>query len=120
MTVALDSFHAEYEQGYRWRKAWMALANKGEPNRLQSKQERIEHRAVLANGRVGKAMRAMDAAKAVSMPSAPVKMPKSMLLQSIVEAGRCLGVAQAKNDKDAIAYWSMKTDELVAIGTAEN
>lgn len=43
----------------------------------------------------------------------PLKMPKSALLQSIAEAGRCLGVAQAKGDKDAIAYWSEKVDELV-------
>lgn len=53
----------EYEQGNRWRAAWLALANKREPNRLQAKQDRIEHRAFLANGRVGRAMRARDAQK---------------------------------------------------------
>lgn len=35
-------------------------------------------------------------------------------LHSIAESARCLGVAQAKDDKDAITYWSAKVDELTA------
>lgn len=48
----------------------------------------------------------------------PLKMPLRALLHSLAEAGRCLGVAQEKGDKDAIAYWSAKVDELVAQGIA--
>lgn len=48
--------------------------------------------------------------------SEPATMPLKSLLHSIAEAGRCLGVAQAKDDKHAIAYWSSKVDELVANG----
>ena len=61
--MSLDSIQHEYDQGCRWRAAWLALAKTPEPNRLQAKQERIERRAVLANGRVGRAMRAADTAR---------------------------------------------------------
>lgn len=36
----------------------------------------------------------------------------SMLTQSLIEAGRCLGVAQAKNDADAVIYWNAELERL--------
>lgn len=47
------------------------------------------------------------------------RIPKAAFLHSIAEAGRCLGVAQEKGDKDAMTYWSAKVDELVACGIAD-
>lgn len=47
-------------------------------------------------------------------------MPLPSLFHSLVESGRCLGVAQEKGDKDAMAYWSSKVDEFVAYGMEFN
>lgn len=42
---------------------------------------------------------------------------EQLIRHSIAEAGRCLGVAQVKDDKEAIKYWSAKLDKLVVVGT---
>lgn len=83
--MSLNTAIKEYEQGHRWRAAWQKLASRTEPNRLQSRQERIEHRAILANGRVARAMRAMDAAP----PTAPEAAPETLagVLRAIVQDG---------------------------------
>ena len=36
----------------------------------------------------------------------------SHMVHQIAEAARCLGVAQVKNDSEAIQYWTTKVDEL--------
>ena len=57
---ALASELAEYERLFAWRAAWSALANKFEPNRLQSRQERIERKAVICNSKIRALMHAFD------------------------------------------------------------
>lgn len=52
---------AEYERLYAWRARWGALSSKREPGRLQSRQERIERRAVHCNGQISALMRRYDA-----------------------------------------------------------
>ncbi len=51
---------AEYERLYVWRKRWGALASKLEPGRLQSRQERIERRAIRCNHQILALMRRYD------------------------------------------------------------
>lgn len=36
----------------------------------------------------------------------------SLLTQSLIEAGRCLGVAQATNDPEGMAYWEAQVNRL--------
>lgn len=57
---ALPSELNEYERLFAWRAAWQALANKFESNRLQSRQERIERKAVICNNKIHALMRAFD------------------------------------------------------------
>lgn len=52
---------AEYERLFAWRDRWAALASKRELGRLQSRKERIEHRAVRCNGQIKALMRHCDA-----------------------------------------------------------
>lgn len=52
---------AEYERLYAWRARWAALASMREPGRLQSRQERIERRAVRCNAQIKALMRHYDA-----------------------------------------------------------
>lgn len=52
---------AEYERLHAWRERWAALASKLEPGRLQSRQERIERRALHCNGQIKALMRRYDA-----------------------------------------------------------
>lgn len=40
----------------------------------------------------------------------------AIFLNSLAEAARCQGVAQAKGDEDANAYWTRKVDSMVATG----
>lgn len=40
------------------------------------------------------------------------KVGVSVLTQALIEAGRCLGVAQAKNDTDAVAHWTAEIERL--------
>lgn len=51
---------AEYARLRSWRARWGALANKREPGRLQSRQERIERRAVICNNKIRALMRDFD------------------------------------------------------------
>lgn len=51
---------AEYERLYAWRAAWTALSCKKEPGRLQSRQERIERRAVACNHKIRALMQSYD------------------------------------------------------------
>lgn len=50
----------KYNTADFWRINWMRLANKSEQNRLQSKQERIERRAVRANNRIGRILNSLN------------------------------------------------------------
>ncbi len=52
---------AEYERLFAWRARWAALASKREMGRLQSRQERIERRAVRCNAQIKALMRHYDA-----------------------------------------------------------
>ncbi len=52
---------AEYERLFAWRARWAALAAMREPDRLQSRQERIERRALRCNGQIRALMRCYDA-----------------------------------------------------------
>lgn len=50
---------------------------------------------------------------AVKVTRATVKQTGvSTLTQSLIEAGRCLGVAQAKNDVDGMAHWNSQVERL--------
>lgn len=60
MSTATDQELAEYERLYAWRTRWTALAKKTEPGRLQSRQERIDRRALICNLKIAKAMHAFD------------------------------------------------------------
>lgn len=51
---------SEYERLATWRARWVALASKREPGRLQSRQERIERRALVCNLKIAKVMHAFD------------------------------------------------------------
>lgn len=57
-----QEFRARYEIDYKWRDAWLKLLNTREPNRLQSREDRIARRANLANNRIAKLMRDYDKA----------------------------------------------------------
>lgn len=63
---------ARYELDYSWRAAWGKLASKLERGRLQLRQERIEHRAKLANNRIGRLMAEFD-----SLPRSMPQMPEA-------------------------------------------
>lgn len=60
MGTATTQELAEYERLYAWRARWGALASRREPGRLQSRQERIERRALLCNLKIAKLMHAFD------------------------------------------------------------
>lgn len=60
MTAKPDE-RAEYERLAAWRARWGALASKREMGRLQSRQERIERRALVCNLKIAKLMHAFDA-----------------------------------------------------------
>lgn len=51
---------SEYERLARWRARWTTLSAKREPNRLQSRQERIDAKAQSANNAIGALMRTFD------------------------------------------------------------
>lgn len=57
-----DELKARYEIDCKWRAAWVAMANKFEKGRLQSRQEAIERKAALANSRIFVLMKRFDAA----------------------------------------------------------
>lgn len=54
--MSRDDLKSEYFKA----DAWLALAKKIEPNRLQLRQERIERRAVTANNRVAQTIQKLD------------------------------------------------------------
>ena len=54
---AIQEELAEYERLFAWRARWAALASKREMGRLQSRQERIERRAVRCNAQIKALMR---------------------------------------------------------------
>lgn len=56
----------DYNRLHSWRAAWGRLANKHEPGRLQSRQDRIEHRATLCNIKIRRLMRTFDSRVGVS------------------------------------------------------
>lgn len=58
--AATPEERAEYERLSAWRARWTALASKREPGRLQSRQERIERRALVCNLRIANVMHAFD------------------------------------------------------------
>jgi hypothetical protein len=58
---ATSDEHAAYDLLCFWRSSWLKLAYRYEHNRLQSKQERIERRATIANNKIGKLMLDFDA-----------------------------------------------------------
>lgn len=58
-TATLEE-RAEYDRLSAWRARWAALASKREPGRLQSRQERIERRALVCNLQIAKVMHAFD------------------------------------------------------------
>lgn len=59
--MAAPDVQAEYERLFAWRERWERLARKTYPDRLQSRQERIERRAVQCNGQIRALMRRYDA-----------------------------------------------------------
>ena len=60
-TNATQEELAEYERLHTWRTRWGALASKRGPGRLQSRQERIERKALRCNGQIKALMRRYDA-----------------------------------------------------------
>jgi hypothetical protein len=60
MYMTIDEMKARYELDYKWRKAWTKLACKHELGRLQSRQEKIERRARIANNRIAALMHQFD------------------------------------------------------------
>jgi hypothetical protein len=55
---------ADYEKAFTWRDLWNRLSNrkpKSERGRLQSRHDRIERRAMIANNRIAYLMREIDA-----------------------------------------------------------
>jgi len=66
MNKVVQLMMERYDKDAAWRSAWNALANsdrrKGRWN-LQTQQEYIEHRAVLANNRIAKLMHDFDEIK---------------------------------------------------------
>lgn len=66
---AIEWFNAEYERLDRWRVRWVALNAKREPNRLQSRQDRIDERARRANNAIGALMRQFDSSTNQSYPN---------------------------------------------------
>lgn len=104
--MSVNAAMNEYEQGFRWRSAWQDLSCKKEPGRLQTRQERIEHRAILANARVGRAMREMDAltAAAAPQPGTPDPAPATLMgvLRAIVQDGY-LSETNAARARDVLA-----------------
>jgi hypothetical protein len=58
--TATPEERAEYERLAAWRARWVALASKREPGRLQSRQERIERRALVCNLKITKVMHSFD------------------------------------------------------------
>ena len=59
----------EYERLDRWRVRWVALNAKREPNRLQSRQDRIDERARRANNAIGALMRQFDSSTKQPTPN---------------------------------------------------
>lgn len=53
-------YQRDYEKAFRWRDAWTRLAARKDRGRLQSRQEAIERRAKLANGRIANLMHRFD------------------------------------------------------------
>jgi hypothetical protein len=60
MCMTVDEIKARGEIDDKWRSAWTKLACKHEPGRLQSKQEKIERRARIANNRIAALMHQFD------------------------------------------------------------
>lgn len=56
MYMTIDEIKARYEIDDKWREAWTKLACKYETGRLQSRQEKIERRARIANNRIAALM----------------------------------------------------------------
>jgi hypothetical protein len=55
-----DEYEQEYDRLFKWRERWTRLAHKHEAGRLQTRQEAIERRALIADNRIRALMRAYD------------------------------------------------------------
>lgn len=129
--MSIDAAINEYQLGHHWRSMWQALARKHEAGRLQARQDRIDHRAILANARVGRAMRAMDAARASAAPppatfdTAPATL--AGVLRAIVQDGylsetnaaRAREVLAAAESDVALAPPGVWRDEVVGLRYVE-
>lgn len=51
--MTFNEYRTEYERLERWLKAWNKLENIQEKNRLQSRQDRLEHKCIVAHRRLG-------------------------------------------------------------------
>lgn len=56
----MSTVTARYQVDFKWRSAWIRLANKREPGRLQSRQDRIDERAKIANLRIRRLLKIRD------------------------------------------------------------
>src|SRR5215217_84599 len=55
-----EEYEQEYDRLFKWRERWTRLASRPEPDRLQTRQEAIERRAAIADGRIRALMSAYD------------------------------------------------------------
>ena len=58
----VESLRERYEVDCKWRDLWVCLLNKPNSNRLESRQDAIERKAVIANNRITSLMLLFDAA----------------------------------------------------------
>lgn len=58
--MSIDEIKRRLEIEWKWRDAWVSLSCKNEPNRLQSRQDRIERKAGLANKRIKRLVKQLD------------------------------------------------------------
>ena len=58
--VNIDELKKRYEIDFKWRDAWTRLAKKHDHGRLQSKQEKIDARAVAAENRIALLIKKFD------------------------------------------------------------
>lgn len=103
-TRTVEEIRKRGELDQAWRSAWGKLACTLEPGRLQSRQERIEHRATLANNRVRRLMAEFDATNALRSPAIPAipAIAAEKLYSAIKSFKKALGrLEETENYSDA-------------------
>jgi hypothetical protein len=80
--LATHEEQAEYDRLYAWRARWGALASEREPGRLQSRQERIERRALACNAQIKALMRRFDVRVGNTINPVDVKPPMTIIVKA--------------------------------------